>query len=392
MSTATEFRDSKTDNAEFDVCIALNYYAPYVSGVTEVARVLAEGLAARGESVAVVTSQHDRSLPRRERINGVEVFRAPVVAHVGRGVVSPGFPKLVARIASRSKVLNLHIPMLEAAAIVGLCGDVPIVSTYHIDVWVPRTLTSPFQVAAVNRSARFALSRSSTVIVNSDDQAENSALWPTIKQRRWVAVPPPCIDRTGGLPSFRRSDGLHIGFLGRIVEDKGIPYLVRAFRTHAGPRDRLLIGGDHLDVRGGSTVEEVRAAVAGDRRITLLGLLRGEQLNDFYASIDIFTLPSVAESFGIVQAEAMMVGVPCVTSDLPGGRYPVVATGFGRLAAPRDPEALWNAIEALRDTPTSVRQVSSKDARARFGVESCVTAYQDVFDRVAAYQGTPSVA
>ncbi|RMI39031.1 glycosyltransferase family 4 protein [Streptomyces triticirhizae] len=375
--------DARTEDPRYDVCIALNYYAPYVSGLTEVARVLAEGLAARGRSVAVVTSRHDRSLPRRERIAGVEVFRAPVLAHVGRGVVAPGFPKLVSLVARRSRVLNLHLPMLEAARIAARCGNVPVVSTYHIDVWVPRTLTTPLQVAAVNRSARHALARSTAVVVNSEDQARYSLQWPVIRTRPWQAISAPCVHREGGRPVYRSSEGLHVGFLGRIVEDKGIPYLVRAFRRHAAPQDRLLIGGDHEDVRGRSAVAEVRAAIGDDRRITLLGFLRGRQIADFYASIDVFALPSVAESFGIVQAEAMMAGVPCVTSDLPGGRYPVVATGFGRLAPPRDPDAVWRAVEELRDLPAERRAVHAKEARDRFGVAACLDAYQELFDRAS---------
>ncbi|MDT0268600.1 glycosyltransferase family 4 protein [Streptomyces sp. DSM 44915] len=376
--------DQPTAEPAYDVCLALNYYAPYVSGLTEVARVLAEGLAARGRSVAVVTSRHDRALPRRERVAGVEIFRAPVRAQLGRGVVAPGFPKLVARVARRSRVLNLHLPMLEAGWIAARCRDVPTVSTYHIDVWVPRTLTTPLQVAAVNRSARHALARSTAVVVNSDDQARHSLQWPTIRTRPWQAISAPCLHREGGRPAYRASGGLHVGFLGRIVEDKGIPYLVRAFRRHAAPEDRLLIGGDHADVRGRSAVAEVREAIGDDTRITLLGLLRGRQLADFYASIDVFALPSVAESFGIVQAEAMMAGVPCVTSDLPGGRYPVVATGFGRLAPPRDPDAIWRAVEELRDLPAAQRAVHAKEARDRFGVDACLDAYQELFDRAAA--------
>jgi glycosyltransferase involved in cell wall biosynthesis len=371
-----------TDIPAFDVCIALNYFTPYVSGVTEVARVLAEGLAARGTSVAVVTSQHDRSLPRRERIAGVEVFRAPVLAHIGRGVVAPGFPRLVSVVARRSRLLNLHLPMLEAAPIATRCAGIPIVSTYHIDVWVPRTLTSPLQVAAVNRSARHALARSSAVVVNSEDQAEHSLQWPMIRTRPWQAIPAPCIHREGGRPAYRSSTGLHVGFLGRIVEDKGIPYLVRAFRDHAAPQDRLLIGGDYTEVRGGSAIKAVRAAIGRDSRVTILGLLRGRQLADFYSSIDVFALPSVAESFGIAQAEAMMAGVPCVTSDLPGGRYPVLATGFGRISRPRDPDSIWAAAEELRDLPSEYRAARADEARSRFGVAACLDAYQELFDRV----------
>ena len=60
------------------------------------------------------------------------------------------------------------------------------------------------------------------------------------------------------------------------------------------------------------SVAGLSAEIAGDRRIRVLGELRGAEIDDFYASIDVFALPSVAESFGIVQVEAMMCGVPSI--------------------------------------------------------------------------------
>ena len=70
-------------SGRLDLLVALDYYAPYVSGLTNVARDVAEGLAARGHRVRVLTSRHDRSLPERELLNGVEVERAPVLARMG---------------------------------------------------------------------------------------------------------------------------------------------------------------------------------------------------------------------------------------------------------------------------------------------------------------------
>ncbi|MEL7415378.1 MAG: glycosyltransferase family 1 protein, partial [Pseudomonadota bacterium] len=73
----------------FDITVILNYYAPYVSGLTETARVVAEGLAAQGWRVAVVTACHDPELPAEEVMRGVHVFRAPIAFKIGRGPVSP---------------------------------------------------------------------------------------------------------------------------------------------------------------------------------------------------------------------------------------------------------------------------------------------------------------
>ena len=122
-----------------------------------------------------------------------------------------------------------------------------------------------------------------------------------------------------------------MGFLGRIVEEKGIPYLVEAFRSVASSNWRLLIGGEFQNIAGGSRIEEVRRAAEEDPRISILGFIPDDQLANFYASMDVFAFPSInpLEAFGIAQVEAMFAGVPVVASDLPGVRQPVMRTGNG---------------------------------------------------------------
>jgi glycosyltransferase involved in cell wall biosynthesis len=163
-----------------------------------------------------------------------------------------------------------------------------------------------------------------------------------------AAVPPPCRPVPEGAPRFRDGDGLHVGFLGRIVEEKGLEYLVEGFRT-LGPEARLLIGGEFAKVAGGSVVEKVRRAIDGDPRVRMLGFVAEEDIPDFYASLDVFALTSVnsLEAFGIVQVEAMMTGVPVIACVLPGVRVPVLVTGFGRVVRPRDPGAIAAALTDL---------------------------------------------
>jgi glycosyltransferase involved in cell wall biosynthesis len=365
--------------ADYDVCIAVTYYAPYVSGLTEVTRVVAEGLAARGWRVAVVAARHDPALPLREERDGVDIYRCPVVASVSRGLVSPSFTGTVRRLARRSRVLNLHLPMLEAGMITALPLPVPVVSTYHIDLWLPPSLVTRVATAAVGISSRMTLRRSAAIVVNSDDQAEHSRMWPLLRDTRRLAISAPCLDRRGGDPVYRETAGPHIGFLGRIVADKGLDYLVGAFAGITDPQARLLIGGDYLTVAGGSVIERLRTAARRDPRIRILGLLRGRQINDFYASIDVFALPSIAESFGIVQVEAMMCGVPSVTTDLPGGRYPVLATGMGAIVEPRDPTGLREALLAVLRWDRAVRERGAVRARELFGVEGCLDRYAALF-------------
>lgn len=378
-------------DCDYDLCVAVNYYSPYVSGLTEVARVVAEGLAGRGWRVAVVACRHDAALPRTEQLNGVDVYRVPVAATIGRGLVSPAYPAEVRRIARRSKVLHLHLPMLEAASIAAF-SPVPVVSTYHIDLWLPPGPINAVARAATAASAVLALRSSSAVVVNSQDQAEYSRLRRTLQRTELTAIPAPCLDRRGGEPRYRSSSGVHIGFLGRIVPDKGLGYLLAAFADIADPDARLLIGGDYATVAGGSVIEEVRSAARRDPRIAILGLLSGPEINDFYRSIDVFALPSVAESFGIAQAEAMMCQVPSVTTDLPGGRYPVQATGHGRIVPVRDPAALREALLDVAGWDAQCRSAGAARAHALFSESACLDRYADLFAhcrRVHTARSTP---
>lgn len=369
---------------QYDLAVVLTYYTPYLSGLTEVARVVAEGLAARGWRVAVVASQHDPTLPRHEVRNGVEVFRAPVVARIGRGVVSPTFATLAGRIARRSAVVNLHLPMLEAGPVARLAGDIPIVANHHDDVWVPGGLVAKTQIAVVERSVRAALRRCAGVVVNNVDHARHSRHWPVLRQRPVHAIPPPCVHRPPGRPTLRDGTGLHVGFLGRIAAEKGLSYLVDAFRLIDDPAARLLIAGDHSSVAGGSVIGELRARAGTDRRIRFLGRLTDAEISDLYASIDVFALTSVAEeSFGIVQAEAMISGVPSVASDLPGMRVPVQVTGFGALVPPRDPAAIAAALRTVGAMPADQRTEGARRAEARFGVTVSIDGYEQAFRAAA---------
>jgi glycosyltransferase involved in cell wall biosynthesis len=363
----------------FHVTVMLDYYTPYVSGLTEAARLTAEGLAGRGWRIAVVCAQHDPGLARHEVINGVHVFRAPVLARVSRGFVSPRLPLLAGRLAARSDIVHIHLPNPEAALVAAVKGSARLVVTHHIDVFLPDTPINRFGMWAVDQVCKAAVRKADLVIANSEDQARGSRIWPTIRRRPLLPVPSPCVERSGGAPRLRDGDGLHIGFMGRITVDKGIEYLIRAFRSIDDPRARLLIAGDYASVAGGSNIAQLRAEAGGDPRIRFTGLLRGEGLRDFYASIDVFALPSISESFGIVQVEAMMAGIPPVSTELPGSRYPVMATGFGRLVPPRDPAALRAALLEMAQLPAEDRKAGQEAATKLFGGEAFLDAHEEAF-------------
>jgi glycosyltransferase involved in cell wall biosynthesis len=199
-----------------------------------------------------------------------------------------------------------------------------------------------------------------------------------------VAISPTCHYRGGGHPRFRKGGGLHIGFLGRIVEEKGIEFLVKGFRAFPELDARLLIAGDFSEIAGGSVIERVRLEIGDDPRIFMLGFLPENQIADFYASLDAFALPSINpfEAFGIVQVEAMMCGVPVIASNLPGVREPIHKTGMGIVVEPRSSIGITQAIEQIAlklpgDISGAIR------ARELYSLDSILDQYEDVFERAA---------
>jgi Glycosyl transferase 4-like domain len=186
-------------SADHDLLIALNYYAPYVSGLTNVARDVAVGLVERGHRVKVVTSRHDPALPEFETVDGVDVERAPVLARLGKGIVAPAYVTRAVRASRSARVTNLHLPMLEAGLIAGRCAS-RVVVTYHCDVSLPAGVANGVQRAGIDLSSRRALAAADTVVVTSDDYARHSRLW-TSMAGRTVAIPPPCHERPPGAGS-----------------------------------------------------------------------------------------------------------------------------------------------------------------------------------------------
>ena len=101
-----------------------------------------------------------------------------------------------------------------------------------------------------------------------------------------------------------------------------------------------------------------------------------------------FTLPSVNafEAFGIVQAMAMLAGVPVLASDIPGVRQPVVQTGFGTLVPPADEPAITRALQELYTNPPD-RTLGLGRAQRAFSVENVLDAYEVLLDKAASARG-----
>ena len=96
-----------------NILIVTTYYSPYKSGMSEYAKILAEGLAKKGHKVTVLTSRFRRDLHENETVNRVIIRRIPVLMKISKGVIMPTFVSELRRLSRDNDMVNLHAPMFE---------------------------------------------------------------------------------------------------------------------------------------------------------------------------------------------------------------------------------------------------------------------------------------
>lgn len=103
-------------------------------------------------------------------------------------------------------------------------------------------------------------------------------------------------------------------FLGRLVPEKGLRYLIEAYKQ-LDTTKKLVIAGGASDATGFE--EELRAMAADDPRILFTGFIQGRELEELYSNAYLYLLPSDLEGMPLSLLEAMSYGNCCLTSDIP---------------------------------------------------------------------------
>lgn len=152
-------------------------------------------------------------------------------------------------------------------------------------------------------------------------------------------------------------------FVGRIVRDKGINELVKAFQhihSHNLNTRLWLVGAyeDSLD----PISNETRQIIADNDGIEAVGVKRGDELLAYYAAADCFVFPSYREGFPNTVLEAGAMGLPSVVTDINGSREIIIEGFNGVIIPPRDEQALFEAMTEMLDN-TEKRKEMATNAR-----------------------------
>ncbi len=364
-------------------------YHPVVNGVVTAVDTLRAYLTELGHEVTVFTPRHPEA---RYDAGVVRIPSLPLPTQSDYRLTVPVLRRSeIARRVAQLDVLHLHSPFVT-----GWMGlryarryGHPTVYTYHTQLEAYAHYV-PFEARATRYAAseltrRFANAVAAVIVPTS---AMEQRLHDLGVDGR-IEVLPSGIDvdffsRGRRCEELRErmgagaADRLYLA-VGRLALEKNLPTVIEALAAVRSPSVRLAFIGDGPE-------RDALEALVRDRgleeRVRFLGALPRRSLPDFYASADGFLFPSMTETQGLVQVEALAAGLPVFAADSPQNRD--VLGGCARLLAP---DAQSFALAMAADSPPVVTREEMLATARRFDARSivvrCVEIYQEAIARLA---------
>ncbi|MFH1184999.1 MAG: glycosyltransferase family 4 protein [Chloroflexota bacterium] len=378
------------------ILTVLTYYRPHTSGLTIYAERLARALARRGHQVTVMTTQYDSRLPRAERLDGVEVRRVPVAFRLSKGVIAPTFGLVATRLVWDHDVVQMHLPQFDAPGVAmrGWLFGKPSVLTYHCDLRLPPGLLNHFVNLVVKWQNNMAGLLADQIVTYTRDYADHSRYLSRYRSKLRTILPP--VQLPAAAPGAADAFSVEhrtaerrpvIGMAARFAAEKGVEVLLDALPTIQlqHPAAQVLFAGQSENVMGEQAYADRLAPRIRELERSghwkFLGNLSPVQMAAYYQNLDVLVVPSLnsTEAFGLVQIEAMLNGVPCVASGLPGVRMPVQMHGMGRVAAIGDPASLAQGMLEVLAEPARFRG-DIESIRKAYDPDTTAAQYEQLFD------------
>ncbi|MFZ1947964.1 MAG: glycosyltransferase family 4 protein [bacterium] len=352
------------------------YFPPRVGGIENHVYYLARELVRRGHAVGVVTTRTEKTSPRSEVMDGVEVTRLfSFGKHPVGWVLSSllAVPTVVAA-ARACDVLHCHtFAFALSGSAANLLRRTPLVVTVHESHFLrfaKRAAMRPFLRAPLVR-ASVLLSTSKEIDAVTRELLPGARTLPIVNGVDTEVFRPVT-------PSLPRAEGEFVIVCPRrLVEKNGVEYLVRALPLLEGKvRVKVYVAGDG-PLRGHMQDLAGRLGVAG--RLVFMGSVPNREMPAVLSSADLVVVPSLIEATSIAALEAMACERPVAASRV-GGLPEIIDDRVGALFESGSPEAIAAAVVAM--AARSDRDGLGKEARRRVRDSWSIASMADVHERV----------
>ena len=240
----------------------------------------------------------------------------PTIEKKGLAAVSSSFFAALYSAIGKYDVVHIHAEGPAFFAWLPKMFGKKIIVTIHGIDWKREKWKSGFGSAFIRQGEKNAAKYADEIIVLSKD-VQN--YFENVYGRKTCFIP-----NGVSRPEIRQADlitrrlGLikdsYVLFLGRLVPEKGIRYLVEAFKNVKTDK-KLVIAGGSSDTD--LFMKELKNLARDDDRIIFTGFVQGRILEELYSNAYIYCLPSDLEGMPLSLLEAMSYGNCCLTSDIP---------------------------------------------------------------------------
>lgn len=364
-------------------------YYPVLGGIENHIRVLAEGLRARGVDASVlVTNTTGQTV--EETIGGVPVVKTARQVNVSSAPVSFPYFSWVRKLEAHADIAHAHMPYPPGEVAHLLGGRARrFVVTYHSDIVRQRVLGALYRpfLWQVLRQARL-IAVSNPVYIQDSPFLRRYAekcrvIHFGLNLERFAATPE--IEAEAAAWRARYGNRPLLLFVGRLRHYKGVNVLIEAMQQL--PEATALIVG--IGPLAEEWQQQAEAAGLNDR-VHFLGEQPDAAVLALYHAADIFVLPSTnrAETFGIVQLEAMACGRPVICTELGTGTSYVNQDGVtGRVVPSNDAPALAAAVRQLLADPALRARMGAagrQRAQTEFSIDAMLNRTLDFYHEALA--------
>jgi glycosyltransferase involved in cell wall biosynthesis len=395
MLTNTAVEDIEHGSARpVRVLMVVRLFFPWIGGTERQAMRLAKELITEGLQVEVLTGRWIKGTARRERIEGVDVFRNHTLWEFFgiRGARKLGgylyIFTLIWQLWRRRRSYDIiHVHALNyhtfAAVLAGRLLGRPVVTKLA-------NSGSASDIEKMRQGQQLALSHLMLPMALRSDRfvAVNDAV---VRELAATGVPATRIARIpNGVETSRLNadrtyqlhDPVRLVFVGRLHEQKGVDVLLRSFadlRAHR-PEQRLclhLVGDGPLRARLVAIAQEMDVS----REVEFVGA-RNDVADLLYGS-DVFVLPSRAEGLSNALLEAMSIGLPVVASRVPGNEDVIAHDHDGLLFTANDATSLTSELMRVLDDDR-LREAIGRSARLKvekqYGMARVARQYIELYE------------
>ena len=376
LKKTVDFISRQTSKKKTKVLIVADYFYPHWTGISKSLLYLTQSLK-KDIDFTVVTVKFNPKLKSYESAMGIRIFRENYLLNISRVKYSPQIIfKFISEI-KKNDVILINSPcsnILPISILTKLFGKKLLVF-HQGDLILPSVSINRLIETIFDVSSFISFSLADKISTYTLDYAENSRVMkPFLSKLTPLLLPIPTNvilnevkdlsrmreqtsnngstslpqnDKVGIIiKNLKKQNKLFIGFAGRFVEEKGFDILFESIPNIIKniPNAHFVFAGEtNISYENFYKKNLIKINLL-KKHLTFLGLLDNQQMHEFYKNIELIIVPSRSDCFNLVQAEAMLNKVPSIVSNIPGARFLVKKTGFGRIFQNENPASLTSQM------------------------------------------------